>query len=164
MKKFFLILAILFFLLAVMGIMGGVVSVFIFCVLCGLVCLYVSRLFKKNNKKNEREDRVVASPAPAPVKQEAADQVEKVSAVADMVDIVFPDGHVEQRRTWMTIDDDEGCLVTEGGHTYHTDCGCFYNWSEEYRARFAGWQLISISEAKRRDLRKCKFCKENDSF
>ena len=169
MRKVFLILAILFFLLAVAGLTGGVVSVFVVCVLCGTVCLYVRSILKKNVKTKKRiteQDAVVvaASGNTAVVAKAEKAAAENISATADMVDIVFPDGHIEQRRTWMTIDEDEGCLITEGGHTYHTDCGCFYNWSDEYQAKFVGWQLISLKEAKRRDLRKCKFCKENDSF
>lgn len=168
-SKVFLIIAILFFLLAVAGIADGVISVFVFCLLCGAACLYVSRLLKKNDRINERitaQDASVAAEIKETVIAVKAEETktEKVSAAADMVDVVFPDGHVEQRRTWMTIDEDEGCLISENGHTYHTDFGCFYNWTEEYQAKFTRWQLISLKEAKRRDLRKCKFCKENDEW
>lgn len=167
-SKAFLILAILFFLLAVVGIADGVISVFVFCVLCGLACLYVSRLLKKNDKINERiaaQDAALAAEIKETVvAAKAEDRAATVSAAADMVDVLFPDGHIEQRRTWMTIDEDEGCLISENGRTYHTDFGCFYNWSEEYQATFTGWQLISVSEARRRGLRKCKFCIENDKW
>lgn len=180
LSKAFLIFAILFFLLAVAGIADGIISVFIFCLLCGLGCLYVCRLLKKNDKINEQiaaqdaavaeiKETVIAAKAEE-TKPEAADQEEAVAehkeSIKDLntVEIVYPDGHIERRYTFSTIDADEGCLITDGGHTYHTDVGCFYNWSEEYRENFAGWQLISIREARRRGLRKCKFCIENDTW
>lgn len=175
LSKVFLTFAILFFLLAVAGIADGVVSVFVFCLLCGLVCLYVCRLLKKNNKIKEQiaaqeaavaeiKETVIAAKTDE-TKTEAA-AVESKESIKDLntVEVIFPDGHIERRYTWMTIDADEGCLITDGGHTYHTDVGCFCNWSEEYRESFTGWRLITIREARRRGLRKCKFCIENDKW
>lgn len=160
LQKSFLIFAIIFFLLAISGISDGIISVFVFCLLCGFVCLYVYRLLKKH------------AAVQAGLHEMQIDHKKSAAAIGDfkeninnfnMVEITFPDGHIERRHILETIDADEGCLISDGGYTYHTDVGCFCNWSEQYKERFTGWQLISIEDAKRRGLRKCKFCIENDS-
>ena len=165
-SRLFLILAILFFLLAISGISEGVISVFVFCFLCGVVCIFVSRLLKKNSKINDRiaiQEEAARAADSACCSLEVSELKESVKNF-NMVDITFPDGHIEKRHTLSTIDSAEGCLITDGGYTFHTDVGCFYIWSEKYRENFTGWQLISISEARKRGLRKCKFCVENDKW
>lgn len=162
----FLILAIPLFLLSVVGFASGVIIVGVVCLLFAAFCFYGYRMMKKEAAAPAREAVVLET-----IKETVNEVKDNAAAVAepkeslkdfDTVEIVFPDGHTERRRTWMTIDEDEGCLITDGGRTYLTDVGCFYNWSAEYQDRFSGWQLITVKEARRRGLRKCKFCIEND--
>ena len=159
-------------MLAVVGIADGILSAFGFCALCGVVCIYVRRMLKKNDKAHNMiaaNDAAVADIKAVvnDVKADEAMAAKQAGAVVgdfNKVDIVFPDGHIERRSIYLTIDEDEGCLITDGGRTYHTDAGCFCNWSEEYQSKFTGWQLISINEARQRGMRKCKFCVENDKW
>lgn len=167
----FLVLAILCLLMSVAGFASGMTVIGVVFLLFGLLCFYNHRIWKKA-ATNKVEKPVVAEKTTAQATTEAEAVAEaRAAAIAELkesietfntVEIVFPDGHIERRHTFTTIDEDEGCLITDGGRTYHTDVGCFYNWSDEYQEKFTGWRLISIDDAECRGLRKCKFCAEND--
>ena len=155
----FLILAIPFFLLSLVGFFGGSAIFGAFCLLFGLVCFYIHRMMKKEAAEPVRKPvEKVQSKTP----QAARSAADHASAGGDDVEIVFPDGHIERRSLWDVVDADEGCLISEGGRTYHTNVGCFLEWLPEYQENFTRWQLISISEAKSRGLRKCNFCRKAD--
>lgn len=169
----FLILAIPLSIMSVVGFACGVILVGVVCLLFAALCFRGYRMMKNEAAAHVHDAAVVETiketvnaVKPAEVKCNAAAVAEQKESLKDFdtVEIVFPDGHTERRRTWMTIDEDEGCLITDGGNTYHTDVGCFCNWSQRYQDRFTGWQLISLKEAQRRGLRKCNFCIENDKL
>lgn len=66
---------------------------------------------------------------------------------------------------YMTIHskvNEDFCLISSGGKTYHTHVGCFKNWPEEYQANFKGWKKISVADADNLGYRKCNFCDEKD--
>ena len=152
LAKVFLIFAILFFLLAAAGVTDGVISVFVFCLLCGLACLYVRRLLKKDAAESE-----VAATATKENEQSASSVVSSFKILDDeLVEIVFPDGHSEQHRACEKVDN--ACLITENSRTYHNKVGCFKKWSDEYRDTFTNWQIISHEDAEKRGLRRCSFC------
>lgn len=78
------------------------------------------------------------------------------------VKITDEDGSVIYRPNYYKITDSEYCLISDGGKTYHTHCNCYNNWKPEYINNFSGWQVISVEEAKRKGLTKCRFCEFND--
>lgn len=153
-SKLFLIFAILFFLLAISGISEGVISVFIFCLLCGVVCIFVSRLLKKNHKTNEQiAEHLDKTTTPDPASSF------KILDDTD-VEIVFPDGHSETHKAYEKVDGNDAVLISENGRTYHNKVGCFKKWSDEYKDTFTRWQLVSLEEARELGLRMCRFCYE----
>lgn len=164
LAKLFLIFTILFFLLAISGITSGVISAFVFCAVCGLACLYVHRMLKKWDADREKEAAALAKTEEAAAAAEPKTQKTTASSIVsgfkilddDTVDIVFPDGHIEQHRVHEKVD--TACLITENGRTYHNKVGCFKNWSAEYRDTFTKWQIITLEDAEKRGLRRCRFC------
>ena len=54
LAKVFLIYSILFFLFAIVGISDGVIAVFIFCLLFGIMCIFLHRTMKKDSEINEQ--------------------------------------------------------------------------------------------------------------
>ena len=147
----FLFIAILFFVLMVAGFASGGVGVGIFCLLFGLICLYVRRLLKNNAAKSDHDP----APAPDPV-PDLEKRIKDVGAEFENVEVEYPDGHSEQIKIYKKITC--GCLVTDGGRAYHSKVACFKNWSTEYRDSFTKWHLITLEEAENRGLRRCGFC------
>ena len=78
------------------------------------------------------------------------------------VKIIDIDGSVIYKPCYYKITNDDLCLVSEGGKTYHTHCNCYKHWKSEYINNFQGWKVIPIKEATSNGLTKCKFCQFND--
>lgn len=150
-KKTFLILAIVFFVLTVVGFVEVSAESGLCCLLCGIVCIAIYFIKKKKSKQNSAEVTEVATANDSPVKQFN-------NNAQPTVEIVFSDGHSEMRSILETINLDEGCLITDGGRTYHNKVSCFRRWSEEYRETFTKWRLISLEDAEKMGLRRCNFC------
>lgn len=79
------------------------------------------------------------------------------------VPVIDVDGKTYVLDVSMQIDDELKCLFC-GGKTYHTHLSCFRNWTVEMRKNFKGWQIITLEEAKKSNLKKCSFCDEDDKI
>lgn len=173
--KTFLILAILFFLLAAAGFAGGVVSVGVFCLAGGAFCLLCRRA-KRNKRDVKKTESVICEKPTETVEEKTIESIacekpvevasEKIDPVAaspapansKTVKVIFPDGHSEQHKINDRVCDVDCCLITENGRTYHNKTSCFLKWSDEQRSTFDHWQFMSVDDAKQRGLRRCKFC------
>ena len=73
-------------------------------------------------------------------------------------------GKIQMYPGYMKIQDPNGCLIAKGGKTYHTNVGCYLNWTEEAQKEFLkdGWETRPKAEMEAQGFRKCKFCIEND--
>lgn len=73
-------------------------------------------------------------------------------------------GNIQMHPGYYKIQDKDGCLIAKGGKTYHTNVGCYLNWSSDAQKEFLkdGWETRSVADMEAQGFRKCKFCIEND--
>lgn len=78
------------------------------------------------------------------------------------VPVENPDGSIEYIGTYCYIDDNEHCLITGNGQTYHTYLNCFKNWTPEQQENFKMWKYTTVEHAESMGMKKCSFCDEKD--
>lgn len=49
-------------------------------------------------------------------------------------------------------------LIVGGSKKYHINADCFHYWDDRLQEKFKGWEKISLAEAERRKLTKCRLC------
>ncbi len=137
----FLVFGIIFFLL------GFLLPVFL---IIGGGFLFLAYATNKKYKQLQNDpDPARVKPLPVKVKGEQLQ-------VTDL------DGSVIMVDSNMELDDSGRVLIVSDGNAYHTHLSCYKNWRPEYQENFNGWTLIKKSDARKRGLYYCSFCKEND--
>jgi hypothetical protein len=76
------------------------------------------------------------------------------------ISVLMPDGELKEFPEDKIFNDENNCLISDGGKYYHICVDCCWKWSKEAFKNFKGWKLVSVDEAKNMGLNFCLICDE----